>query len=213
MTGNVTVTETMESANANEAPAPSNEADAINPSNTNVERQWDQTYKKVVVHNVLKFIRASELNKVTSSWTANTDIVISKTKKPPKENWIKVTLAEEWMVDKFIALINEGGEDGKAMTNARGGNMFAKRATEIDDRDSQQGGRKRKDRHDGDGERDTKRQAVLRVLSNDEVRDAITPLWRNSYAQQLDCKAKEMVNKCSKSIIKEIKKKFRSVNR
>jgi hypothetical protein len=46
-------------------------------------------------------------------------------------------------------------------------------------------------------------------LSNEEVRDAITQLWRKSYEEQLDVKAKEMVNKCSKNIIKEVKKKFR----
>eukprot|EP00804_Cyclotella_cryptica_P026148 CCRYP_013033-RB/>CCRYP_013033-RB protein AED:0.24 eAED:0.24 QI:114/1/1/1/1/1/4/201/724 len=180
------------------------------PSSTNDERHWDHTSKKVVVHNVLKFIRSNEIHKLTSSWTKDTDIVIVKTKKPPKENWIKVTLKEDEMVDKFIKLINEGGEGGKAMCNARGGVMFAKRANEMDDRDTND--RKRKERDDDNGDaRDIKRSHVVKILSADEVRDAITPLWRKEYKDQLDVKAKEMVNKCSKNIVKEIKRKFRTL--
>jgi hypothetical protein len=176
------------------------------------DRHWDATARKVVIHNVLKYIRPAEITKLTSSWIEGTNLVISKTKKPPQENWMKVTLAEDWMVDEFIALINGGGENGKSMKNGRGGDMFAKRATEMDDRDTSLGDqrRKRKDRNDG-GERDAKRPALSRVLTKEEVCDAITPLWRKSYEEQLNVKAKEMVNKCSKSIVKEIKKKFRLV--
>ena len=89
--------------------------------------------------------------------------------------------------------------------------MYAKRANEMDDRNNNGRGQKR-GRDDGNDGRPSKRTPPqLRVLSNDEVRDAITPLWRKSYQEQLDVKAREMVNKCSKSIIKEIKKKFRLV--
>jgi hypothetical protein len=173
---------------------------------TSIDKHWDQTSKKVVVHNVLKFIRPNEISKLTSAWTKDTDIVITKTKKPPKENWIKVTLETEDMVDKFIKLINEGN-GGNTMKNSRGGNMFAKRASEMDDRDNKKRGRDDDEVTNGRG---AKRAAIVpRVLSNEEVRDAITPLWRKSYEEQLDVKAKEMVNKCSKNIIKEVKKKFR----
>ena len=176
-------------------------------------RHWDATSRKVVIHNVLKFIRPNELSKLTASWTANTNFVITKTKKPPKDNWIKVTLEKDEMVNDFITLINTGGKDGGPMTNERGGNMYAKRASEMDDRDN--GSRGKRGREDDNaGGRDAKRRfAVSRVLSSDEVRDAITPLWRKTYQEQLDGKAKEMVNKCSKNIVKEIKKKFRCVNR
>jgi hypothetical protein len=85
--------------------------------------------------------------------------------------------------------------------------MFAKRASEMDDRDNKKRGRDDDEVTNGRG---AKRAAIVpRVLSNEEVRDAITPLWRKSYEEQLDVKAKEMVNKCSKNIIKEVKKKFR----
>jgi len=116
------------------------------------------------------------------------------------------------MVDPFIQLINTGGEDGKAITNARGGDLFAKRANE-----DQRGGdnnndnnRKRKGGRDGNDDNDArKRAAAMKVLTTDEVRDAITPLWRLPYEEQLKVKTREMIHKCSMKIIKEIKGKFR----
>jgi tRNA (uracil-5-)-methyltransferase len=195
-----------------------------------VDRHWDQTSKKVVVHNVLKFLRPKEVTKLTNEWLKNKEhlnIKIIKTKKPPKDNWIKVTLEDETMVDPFIQLINTGGVDGKAMTNARGGKLIAKRASDIGiDGADDENNRKRKDRDGNDDDNDTfqnakKRAAAatiatsttkaasIRILSADEVRDAITPLWRLPYQEQLNLKSKEMIHKCAMKIIKEIKGKFR----
>lgn len=109
------------------------------------------------------------------------------------------------MVDTFIKLINEG-DNGGPLKNSRGGTMFAKRALEMDDRDKRKRGR---DDDNDDGRPSKRVPQAPRVLSNDEVRDAITPLWRMTYEEQLNSKAKEMVNKCSKKIVQEIKKKFR----
>jgi hypothetical protein len=198
--------------------APSCMASAITstaaPSTNEPERHWDNTHKKVVVHNVLKYIRAKEVEKLTSSWLKGHEslgIVVTKSKKPPKENWAKLTLQEESMVEPFIKLINEGGEGGGAMVNAKGKPMFAKRANEIDDRDN---GRKRKER-DGDDNsnngRDNKRPNITKVLTNDEIRDAITPLWRMPYKEQLASKTRELTKKCAMKIVKEIKGKFRTL--
>lgn len=148
------------------------------------------------------------------------------------------------MVDPFIAFINTGGVDGKAIVNERGRPLFAKRVDDMmcdgedgnddnigdhgrrNDGDNCDDSRKRNGavQYDGDetningveGNRsgDSKRfksthisQQVL--LSDDQVRDAITPLWRLSYKEQLVSKAREMVNKCATKIVKEIKAKFR----
>jgi tRNA (uracil-5-)-methyltransferase len=205
-------------------------ASTTTTTNNSDNRHWDQTNQKVVVHNVLKFLRPKEVTKLTKEWLQNKEhlnIKIINTKKPPKDNWIKVTLEDESMVDPFIQLINTGGVDGKAMTNARGGNLFAKRASEIGRNDNHRGdgggggdnnNRKRKDR-DGDDNNDNdtlqnskKRAATaasIRILSTDEVRDAITPLWRLPYQEQLNVKSKEVIHKCAMKIIKEIKGKFR----
>eukprot|EP00571_Detonula_confervacea_P009851 CAMPEP_0172301328 /NCGR_PEP_ID=MMETSP1058-20130122/3240_1 /TAXON_ID=83371 /ORGANISM="Detonula confervacea, Strain CCMP 353" /LENGTH=830 /DNA_ID=CAMNT_0013011397 /DNA_START=42 /DNA_END=2534 /DNA_ORIENTATION=- len=200
-------------------------------TNTNgTERPFDHTSRKVVVHNVLKYIHAKGIAKLTTSWLeshnanpANPKLEITKTKKPPKDNWVKITLADESMVNVFIELINTGGEGGEAMVNGRGKPLFAKRADEMftkeandrDDRDGRDGKRGRDDR-DNNGGRDDKNKRFkqeITILSNDEVRDKITPLWRMPYEEQLDTKAREMVNKCAKKIVKEIKGKFRILER
>ncbi|KAL7545857.1 hypothetical protein ACHAWF_009211, partial [Thalassiosira exigua] len=197
----------------------------------------------VVVHNVLKFVRAKEVDRLVARWLAaahdeggkdgkegeeqggkeekGEKMKIVQYKKPPRDNWLRVTLAEESMVGPFIKLINEGGEGGKAMVNARGGALFARRADDMS-RGRNGGGGKRKGR-DGDDDREgdsrpdggsNKRQRpALRLLSDDEVRDAVTPLWRATYDEQLDQKSAEMVTKCAMKVVKEIKAKFRVLER
>ena len=196
-------------------------------NNNNIIRrdpQFDHTSRKVVIHNILKYTRPKEITKLTTQWLSNippSEISIVKTKKPPKDSWMKVTLQTEEMVPKFIKLINEGGVDGKAMENGRGKPFFAKRADEMftnqegddtkmsteDDGDN----RKRKNNTTNNTNKRMRpdNRPPIKILSNDEVRDKMTPLWRMSYEEQLNSKAKEMVNKCSKKIIKEIKGKFR----
>ena len=183
-------------------------------TDNNNDRHWDQTNQKVVVRNVLKFLRAKEVTKLTTEWLKGKEhlnIKIIKTKKPPKDNWLKITLEDESMVDPFIQLINTGGVDGKPITNARGGSLFAKRASEDQNNDDNR--RKRKDR-DGNDVNDNeqhakKRAAAMKILTTDEVRDAITPLWKLPYEEQLQVKSREMIHKCAMKIIKEIKGKFR----
>ncbi len=176
-------------------------------------KHWDNTSKKVVVHNVLKFLRAKELDKLVSSWLEGHDdlgIKIVKVKKPPRDNWVKVTLESEEMVEPFIKLINgDNSEDGEGEKNFRGKALFAKRAEEVDEE------RNRKKRgRDGDDDEDrieNKRGRGMdeRILTAEEVRDAITPLWKMTYEEQLTMKWREMVKKCAMKIVKEVKDKFR----
>ena len=132
---------------------PTHELDTSSNTNTNSNRslpdQFDTTSRKVVIHNVLKYIRTKEITKLANSWLSNIPphiteqlsllsssssnnnnnnstggggeeqgnmIVIEKIKKPPKDNWIKVTLKEEYMVDPFIELINTCGPPPPATT-------------------------------------------------------------------------------------------------
>ena len=205
---------------------PSN--DKYNTDNI-ADGRFDHTSRKVVVHNILKYIRHKELQKLVASWLVgheSKNIKIVATKKPPKDNWVKVTLADESMVNALIEVINKGGVGGTALLNGRGKPLFAKRADEMfvqgdggDRGDGGDGGngQKRKERHpdgnDGGGDnghnKRLKSSTEIRILSSDEVRDAITPLWKMTYPQQLDSKMKEMVNKCAKNIVKEIKFKFK----
>lgn len=61
-----------------------------------------------------------------------------------------------------------------------------------------------------DGSEKEGRAKRTRAERPERMRDAITPLWRKGYAEQLDGKAKKMVNKCSKKIVQEVKRKFTS---
>lgn len=207
---------------------PTHELD-ISSNTNNINRslpdQFDTTSRKVVIHNVLKYIRTKEITKLTNSWLSNipphiteqlsllssssnnnnsTDgggeeqrnkIVIEKIKKPPKDNWIKVTLKEEYMVDPFIELINTCGppppasssnetkdndngsnsnsSSNNAMRNARGGALFAKRADEMftknrnDDEDDDDTRRKRKERGDENGDgKESRHDKRMRSSSN-----------------------------------------------
>lgn len=225
--------------------------------NDNMRAKFDHSSRKVVVHNVLKFIKSKDVSKLTASWideynknSSNTNnhinIQLTNARKPPKDSWIKVTLAEESMVNPFIAFINSGGKDGKALVNERGRPLFAKRVDDMIEYDNYGGDGERKDddgstnndkcqkkrkepfqandtnsngvedgnisNNDNDKDPNSKRFKVdspQKLLSDDEVRDAITPLWRLSYEEQLTSKMRDMVNKCANKILKEIKGKFR----
>jgi len=202
------------------------DTDTANNNNTiRRDPQFDHTSRKVVIHNMLKYTRPKEITKLTTQWLSNippSEISIVKTKKPPKDSWMKVTLETEEMVPKFIKLINEGRVDGKAMENGRGKPLFAKRADEMFTNQEGDDTKMSTNKDDGDNRKrknnttnnTNKRmrpdnRPPIKILSNEEVRDKITPLWRLSYEEQLNSKAREMVNKCSKKIIKEIKGKFR----
>ena len=71
----------------------------------------DGTARKVVVHNVLKFLRPNEAKQLVASWLEGKEhlgIVIEKFKKPPMDNWIRVVLEKESMVEPFLNVINTG---------------------------------------------------------------------------------------------------------
>lgn len=75
------------------------------------DRIMDGTARKVVVHNVLKFLRPNEAKQLVASWLEGKEhlgIVIEKFKKPPMDNWIRVVLEKESMVEPFLNVINTG---------------------------------------------------------------------------------------------------------
>mmetsp|Transcript_17820 Transcript_17820/g.37134 ORF Transcript_17820/g.37134 Transcript_17820/m.37134 type:complete len:773 (-) Transcript_17820:352-2670(-) len=218
--------EINEHENNTASTAPATSTASANDDDGNAETQhennkknWDNTSKKVVVHNVLKFLRAKELEKLVSSWLDGHDdlnIKIVKVKKPPRDNWVKVTLESEEMVEPFIKLINgDNNKDGEGEKNFRGKALFAKRAEEVDD----EGNRKKRGRDgegdgDGDGNENKRGRGIEeRVLTAEEVRDAITPLWKMTYEEQLIMKWREMVKKCAMKIVKEVKDKFRTLEK
>ena len=183
----------------------------------------DGTARKVVVHNVLKFLRPNEAKQLVASWLEGKEhlgIVIEKFKKPPMDNWIRVVLEKESMVEPFLNVINTGGppdEDGGegAMVNRKGKRLHATKENnnKHDNRDGG-GGRKRKGRDGDDRDGPSKKRGdggnkftAETVMTDDEVRDKITPMWKMSYEDQLQTKHKEMVKKSAMKICMQMKKK------
>merc|ERR1719232_1248918 len=154
---------------------------------------FDRTSCKVMVYNVLKFNRGNELELMIENWLSHVPPNQEKknrvvnSKKPPQQNWVKITLEAEDMVEPFIDLINKN-----KFKNRNGGILFA----------SVSSGRKRS-REDGGQERCEKKS------KNVDVRDMTTPLWKMKYSDQLEYKWREMVKRCAKKIIQEINKIFR----
>eukprot|EP00979_Chaetoceros_neogracilis_P009923 scaffold2299_cov156-Chaetoceros_neogracile.AAC.1 len=174
----------------------------------------NHAHRRVIIYNIDKFMKAKHLDKLIKSWTKDTNIIVSKTKKPPKNNWCVLTLDDEQMVDTLIAIVNDGTQKNK-----KGGMLRAQRPADGEDGD---GKRSRDGDGDGDGgdknNRANKRQRMSReqiecVKTDDEVRNKLTPLWEKSYEQQLDLKRKMMVNKCFQRITSEIKKKFQVLHK
>ncbi len=164
----------------------------------------DNSKRKVIVYNVDKFLKPNPLKKLIHKWTSGTDIKVEKTKKPPKNNWVVLTLESESMVEEFMKILNDGTHKNK-----RGGTMEAKRPVEAFEND----GKRSRDGRDGrdSGNKRARRDQAPCVKTADEVRDMITPLWRMSYEEQMETKSKLVVNKCFAKISTEIKKKFQTL--
>lgn len=175
-------------------------------------RPWDFSSRKVMVQGVNKFHDVKTLTKIVNKWlediksTTDVSLAYDKIKKPPKETWMVVTMQAEAMVQPFIDYIctNE-------IQNKRGGKLFAKLALNESRDNDNRGKRTSRDDH-GDEDQTSKRQRVQharRPITDEELKNKITPLWKLSPEEQLDTKMKEMIKKCAMKIMNEIKIKFR----
>lgn len=197
-------------------------ADKINSTEEDADRKkLDFSHRKVMVKNVLKYLNSKKQQQLVQSWVkgTNSKIKICKYKKPPTDDWILVTLEKEDQVPILLDYINN---DDNAR-NRKGGKLFAqpvKANGEDDDDMDEQDSRKRG--NNADDRRDTKRQrqeklqteaAKPRIVTNEEIKDAMIPLWRSSYKEQLKTKESEIVKRCAIRIVKEIKDKFRKIEK
>jgi hypothetical protein len=168
--------------------------------------------RKVIIQNIYKFVDKKKVEKMAAGWIKEIQeksaegfkIEIERVKKPPKENWTVLTLKDEAMVQPLIDYINENG-----ISNKKGAKLFAKIAEE----NSTGGGddRKRKGGDSNDENANKRQRIARRPVTEDEVRDAVTPLWRKTTEEQLLTKSREMVKKCAMKIVQEVKGRFRYV--
>jgi len=170
----------------------------------------DTTPRKVVVHNVFKFLNKKDLDKIVKSWlddAAKPDgfkLVIERYRKPPRNGWIVVTLAEESMVEPFIKLIN-----GTKRENKRGQVMVAHKA-------GNEPGKRNKRSRDGNGDNADNKRARPDVPARptpSQIRAKLTALWTESYPTQMETKKKDMIRNCAWKIEKELKNKFRTLEK
>ena len=190
------------------------DASADAPTNT-YRSSLDTTPRKVVVHNVLKFLNNKQINKIVKSWLDDAakpggfNLVIDRYKKPPSNGWINVTVAEDCMVEPFIKLIN-----GTKRVNKRGQIMVARRAGE--ESGNRRNDRKKRSRDDKDGGASDSKRArpdVPACPTPSQIRDKLTAMWSKPYPAQLEAKKTDMIRNCAFKIIKEMRSKFRTIEK
>lgn len=169
----------------------------------------DYTNRKIIIFNVDKYLKNPD--KVVAGWIKGTDAKVIKTKKPPNKFWLMITLEDENHVQAVIDKINLS-----QLRNKKGKVVKANRASDAkidDDNSSSDNKRSREDSNSQDSNKRLKSDDVEVVKTEEEVKDKLTPLWRNSYDEQLKNKSKSMVTKCLTRIVSEIKAKFRTLEK
>ena len=156
----------------------------------------DYTNQKVIVYNMPKYAKEKEIKSYIVEWTSGTSIEVMKHKKVSKQNWLVLTLGSKQMVDEMMNIINDGNH-----TNKKGGVLRATRAADRNDKREREGDNGRSD--------DKRRKIEEYVKTDDEIRDAVTPLWKLTYEEQVKLKMRKMINKSLSKIIKEINAKIR----
>ena len=105
-------------------------------------------------------------------------IVLTKWKKAPNGSWVMLTCETEEMATKLIQYFVEN-----TILNEKGKQLTATKAETTDN--------KRK-RENDDDDRPSKTKPTG-VLTDDQVRDKLIPLWRSPYQDQLGQKLKTMI--------------------
>jgi hypothetical protein len=171
------------------------------------ERAFDCASRQIMVYGVKK-LKKEKAKQTVDEWVilakerkynvANG--TIERIKKPPTGSWMQLTLSDDAMVQPMIDFINSG------TIELKGCSLRADRA------DSNNNGKRKGDKQ-GDG------PAAKRQCNNDDVADAfiseeelknkVTPLWKIPAEEQKKLKVREMVQKCAMKIVNEVKARFR----
>ena len=198
-------------------------AAAKRPTSTNTttlqQLGLDTTHRKIAIHNVEKFLRQKQTDKLLNGWKAEIaaseddevrSIKIEKTRKANKLTWIHVWVEDDRMVEPFLRWFN-----GKERKNKFGKVMMAKRHSDEGRTDKKRG---LEDMGGGNNPKRAKQETDAgasqpKSATPDEVRDKLTPYWRMSYADQLQRKKVDMIKKCAIQTIKGVKARFRALEK
>mmetsp|Transcript_22083 Transcript_22083/g.50467 ORF Transcript_22083/g.50467 Transcript_22083/m.50467 type:complete len:707 (-) Transcript_22083:269-2389(-) len=187
---------------------------------------------RVQLHGVLRHSTQKDLRKlIEKTWKGHDPVVhgnIVKIKKVPGATWATVTLdaavvnskdgtetvpSIDTTLENFVQFVNDTAHPKE---NERGYAVHAKRGLCRDgggdgEKEGSDGGGDDEDGEETDQNREGKRRkldAAMTIKSPSEICDAIAPMWKQPYEEQLRCKNKEMVRRCAIVICKEIKKNF-----
>ena len=225
---------------ANAAPAPA-AAPAAATTTTQMPTLSNES-RKVVVHNVEKYLRPKNLKKLLDSWLADAQsssdasmrsIKIDKTRSPNGKEWMHVWVEEDGMVEPFLRLINDTERKtkyGKVMYAKRHDGTHKHNDSVGGDGSGGKGGTKRGRGRDGGDQDDTSTGKRARTddrrgandddddddekpKTDDDVRDKLTPYWRMPYSDQLVRKKMELIKKSAQKIIKGVKQRFRTLEK
>ena len=178
-----------------------NEEGAIHKDDS-LENVWDHSNRRVMVYGVLKYLKNKDIPKMVKKWlhlhSDPSSIVLTKWKKAPNGSWVMLTCETEEMATKLIQYFVEN-----TILNEKGKQLTATKAETTDN--------KRK-RENDDDDRPSKTKPTG-VLTDDQVRDKLIPLWRSPYQDQLGQKLKTMIKKSAMRICSDTKKKFISLQR
>lgn len=183
------------------------------------------SHLKVMIHNVNKYWNSAKVEKMLNSALCEhgkaEQLKIIKSKKPPTKTWIKVQLEKEEMVKPFIDFVNvdmNGGEHvdiEKVLKRNSGRRRNTKNQPLVAcvANDGEKDENLKRDRGENGDENSNKRSKttshVFDKLTEDEIRDKMTPLWRMTYEEQLQHKWREMIKKSIHKITSEVNRIFK----
>jgi hypothetical protein len=183
-----------------------------------VERHWDFSNRKVIVHNVMKFMKNKETTKMVTSWMKaiqekypDKTIDFEKFRKPPQDSFVVITMKEEAMCPLLIEYINDN-----KLKNKRGFELVARPGAEESDDNKKRGVA---DDTEHTSAPTTKRQRIIeestsaarRPVTEEEIQNKVIPLWQLSADEQKSKKMTNMIKGCAMKIVANIKKRFRYV--
>jgi len=175
--------------------------------------------RKVLLKNVFKFDNVKDIQKMCQHYFSimnndgNAKMSLENIKKPPKNNWAILTFSTEEMATRFISFVNTGGDGGGPIKHLKKGYRLEAQAAGGGENEQDQKKRPRCD-NDNDNEDGSEQIASMKrsrtaVLTDDELRDVITPYWKLTREEQLIKKQRLMIKQCCMGIVKEMKRIFR----
>jgi hypothetical protein len=194
-------------ADALEKTPDTDKSDTMEATSNGATPAWDHSNRKVIVHNIMKFIDTKRMKKLVYEWfkqmkdkNPNLTIDFEKLRKPPKDAWVVITMKDEAMCQPFVNFINDNeilNKHGGKIAARQAGNELKRNGADDDDRPSKRA-------RNAESAREARRP-----VTEEEIKDKIIPLWKLSEEDQKKKKLREMIKKCAMKIVSDVKTRFR----